>query len=158
MATRFKVTVYDSRISGLFDPGGDANEFARDINRDTLYLAMLYVPKRSMELANSHKNLGVLKSGRYNVRGTVAADARHAVWVHEGTIGTRIIPLHSFAMPIPFTASDLPVRQGGRRIFLVGPAFRKKSVAGQEAYPWLDMAGQQAVRRVTASYRVRGGV
>lgn len=158
MATRYKVTVFDSRISQLFDPGYPANDFARDINRETLRLADRYVPKRSQELRFGHRNFGVLKVGRYNARGSVGNVVHYSEWVHEGTLGMRIVPLHSFAMTVPRRAGGLPVRHGGTDIMYVGPGFRKQSVAGQEPNPWLEMAGEQAAMRVRAIYAVRGRV
>lgn len=154
MTTRYRVTVFDSRISQQFDPGFPANNFARDVNRETLRLADFYVPKRSNELRDGHRNFGVLKAGRYQARGTVGNVTHYAGWVHDGTLGMRIVPLHSFAMTVPRRAGGLPVRHGGTDIMYVGPGFRKKSVAGQEANPWLEMAGEQAVMRVRAHYDI----
>lgn len=157
MAAKFKVTVFDSRISALFDPGYPANNFARDVNRETLRLADLYVPKRSNELRAGHRNFGVLKAGRYQARGTVGNVTPYAPFVHEGTIGQRIVPLNSRAMPVPRVAGGLPRRRGGTNLMYVGPGLRKESVAGQEGYPWLAIAGEQGVIRVRAHYDILRG-
>lgn len=156
MATRYRVTTFDSRVSSLFDPGEPVQEFAKEVNQEALRLAHVYVPKRSRTLDLGHRNGGVLKVGRYHARGNVYNTAPYAKYVHEGTIGP-IIPLHSFALTVPRAVGGLPVRHGGRNIMLVGPAFRKKSVGGQEANPWLELAGTQAALRVYASRRVRVG-
>lgn len=123
-----RVVVYDSKIDAMNFPGGMVHEYTRDRTRTAADLSRAFAPKRSGALA---------KSVHYTVRprtssvvGRVSADARHATWVHEGTLDKT-----------PITATG-----GGLMYLPAGGGYsarRLRAVRGQRAQPFL-VEGMQA--------------
>lgn len=153
---RVHVQVYDSRIDSLFNRGGDVEKDARETKRLILVEAVKTAPKRRGDLAKEHKDGGWLRTGKLLGRGYVDNVSSYAAAVHEGTLGLRIVPTHSLAMPIPKVKGGPAKRHGAPSKFLfpVGPGvdkkgngFPKKSVAGQRANPWLLRAADKVLSR-----------
>lgn len=138
------VTIYESRIAGLFSPGAAGDAFMRRFLGDTSSYARALAPRRTSELANSHRTLGPVRRGRYGLRGQVVNTADYAAFVHNGTTG-----------PITSTRPNgwMRLPPSGRAAVLdgpnAGPVYRR-SVRGQRANPWLDRAGTLTARRYLA--------
>lgn len=79
-----RVVVYDSKIEAMNFPGGDVHTYTRAKTIMARDFARTYVPVRSGTLYRSiHYSVRPRVS---SVVGRVSADARHAAWVHEGTL------------------------------------------------------------------------
>jgi GNAT superfamily N-acetyltransferase len=137
MATAFKVDVYNSNIARMHVRGGEINDEAQAITRRILPLARILSPKRTGNLARSHRRQVNQTLGVYGVRGSVRATASYARYVHRGTYG-----------PIVARHSSYMVLRPAYRGFGVS---RQTSVRGQRANPWL----LEAANRVLLRYGVR---
>lgn len=132
MADRFHVTVYDIRLSALFDAMGEVGKPMTRLQREVFAEAIAQAPSRSGELKRGHVNRGSRKAGPYRIRGFIENRAAHARYVHEGTHG-----------PIYPTDNDM---------LLLRPSMgrgwaRKRSVAGQRANPWMVRAARTVLSR-----------
>lgn len=143
MATAL-VTINHGWAARQFIPGGSANRYVDQRARRAVEIANGITPSRSGELRRHNKKSGTLNRGPYRAQCTVYNDAPYAAAVHGGTLGKRIVPTSSAAMPIPVVAG-LP-RNSVVKTFPVGPGFAKKFVRGQLANPWLETACDIAFR------------
>lgn len=137
MAT-VKVTLSPGWPAKEFVPGGGANRYVNQRAIRAVELANAMTPSRGGNLRRHNKKTGTLNRGPYRAEVSVYNDAPYAAAVHEGTLGKRIRPKNSDAMPIP-VVPGLP-RNLVVKNFPVGPNFRKKFVKGQRSQPWLQRA------------------
>jgi hypothetical protein len=85
---RDRVTVYYSRISGIFKPGGEIFGEMRKMGNYNALVAKKIAPKRTGNLAESIKiPVPVTPSGMYDCRYTVRARTPYALYVSLGTTG-----------------------------------------------------------------------
>lgn len=136
-----RVHINHSEISALFNPGMPVQTFTADFLRDVVTYShatyrLLGISERSGVLINGTESGGVLKSGRYQARGSVVNNVRYAASVHDGTAGLAIRP-HGAAMKVPKIRGTFGP---GIPRFPVGPKFGKKFVKGQRAKPWIQSA------------------
>lgn len=137
MAT-VKVVLNPSWPALEFIPGGSANRYINQRAVRAVQLANGMTPSRSGNLRRHNKKSGTLNRGLLRAEVTVYNDAPYAQAVHDGTLGKRIRPKYSEAMPIP-VVPGLP-KNSVVRTFPVGPKFAKKFVKGQRKQPWLKRA------------------
>lgn len=132
MPARPVVFVYDSRISSLFTPGGDAAKHVDKFLRQVLRRSIATAPVgQTGTIKRSHGKFGPLKRGRYNAEGHVFNTASHSKWVHEGVKG-RIYPKRGPVLHFRTSA--------GRWV-------SAKSVRGQRANPWISDAATKTLSR-----------
>lgn len=126
-------------------PGEPVYELVWDALKTTRDLAILYAPSRTGTLRRSIRANRPHKTGIFTNSGTVYANARHALWVHEGT--SRIYP-HGRWLTVPNRKSHVsgatlraagPQSGPGRQYFLT------HSVRGQRAQPFLADALHTAI-------------
>lgn len=127
-----RVTVYDTQVTGLFMPGGDAWKFMGLAGTEHLNAAIAFAPSRSGHLKSSHYPVPILTPyKKLGTRYTIRNDADYAEFVHRGTTG-----------PIMAYGSYLwvPQRRGS-----AWPRWQARWVAGQKANPWIERAFDHAV-------------
>lgn len=138
-----RVRVYDSAIQGLFTPGGDAHDEARDITRKIETSAIRRALKfaRSGEIARSHYR--TVRTTTLGVRGTVGNRSDHAYFKHKGTQG----PIRSNRGTITDSKgrrqrAKMRLRRGNGY-----PSMLRASVSGQRGDPWLRKAANGVLWR-----------
>lgn len=160
-----RVTVYETGLIQAFNT--DGRPWNRRVANEVMALAVATCPKgASGELERSHsvsQNRGAF--GRFTAGFNVSNDARHALWVHNGTglYGPNhrlIVPVNTPQrkyMHVPpnmgwlWTSGWARVAPGpGGRIRLHDsgdPFGHAESVEGQRAQPWLRRAGDVVAAR-----------
>ena len=165
------VFVYDTAIDhAVAGQGGDGVKFVSSNMRRVMTIAIRDAPARSGELRASHINRGTRRTAFANARGSIANLAPHAEYVHEGTIGKRIVGRPFMIVPAiggggaPAVLSRITPgrfgRGGGDQQFSGFMATKakagknrgqlvvlKRSVRGQRANPWLREAGYKVFGR-----------
>lgn len=145
----YRVRVFESRISYLMQEGDGADWLDR-ISEEIEDLAWARAPKRSTELANSHQVSRLPGTNQYSARFQIENFARHAFWVHEGTIDKFPGPpwIRSTRGYTTFMRKGEVVRAPAKMgpIPGAGPTWQIR-VRGQEPQPWLNEAGQDVADR-----------
>lgn len=127
MAGPVRVTIYDSKVDGLFAPGQDVWQFMSLLGTEHLNAAIAFAPSRTAHLKGSHYPAPIMTpNGRRGWRYTIRNDAEYALYVHRGTVGP-ILPKGEFL--------SVPVYRG-----LLAPRRLVGSVSGQTPNPWIDRA------------------
>lgn len=159
MATRKVVTVNEFAIAELVRT--DVGAYGNNMGRRIMGVARGIAPRRSGQLAGSHRYAGFLYRGRYKIGTRVENTAPHALWVHEGTTGPifphaprlyLVIPRSEMMTSFSGIRARTPRMGAGRvgRSALGGfssPFAYAKSVRGQAAQPWLREAGETVAFR-----------
>lgn len=160
MATVVRAYVFDAALIAQFQPGGQANDYGKLIQRQVYALAAATAPRGPGRvghtkpadwrgpgtLQRSHRNRGMLWEGRLRIRGSIEVTASYAEWVHEGhgpvvkfspkgKAGLRI-PRTSWIRYRALLASD---NENGMYVF-------RSRVGGYRGNPWLDNAGTAVAR------------
>lgn len=142
--------IHNGAVAGYIGPGGQVTDEIVGIARKTVTLATHLAPSRTGNLARATKYGGVKKTGIYSGRAMVYNNARHVLWVHEGT--SRIYARGDYLLvPRGRGLANSTTRNGGAGTQLykewagrkkAGPRMfaRKDSVAGQTAQPFLAEA------------------
>lgn len=144
------VTINEFNISGLVK--ADVGEYGNRMGRQITGLARGIAPRRSGQLAASHRYRGFLYRGRYKVGTRVENTAPHALWVHEGTQGP-ITPKTGEFLIVPKTRGVRPLgtvmatNVRGQAVRAKSPFGLHRSVRGQAAQPWLREAGETVAFR-----------
>jgi len=144
MALGYTVTVYRKNLSAQFQPGGQGYRWLDRVRLRMHRDAVNEAPARSGGLARSHRS-SIRGLNQYACRATITNVAEHAEWVHGGTEGASA---DGGFMVLP---PGGPGRNTVSRY--AGQSFGKKrvrSVAGQDANPWLDRACTKAAMRYGA--------
>lgn len=119
-------------IQALVVPGGVVWRFARRIGRDVTRLAIVGAPHRTGALVK-RIDAPEMRTLPLTVIATVRSEARHSLWVHEGT-----------RTPITRPGGGvMPVHNASRTRVVV---FAER-VRGQRANPFLRRALQQSFAR-----------
>ena len=145
---RARVRVFDSRIQGMFLPGGQVNDEASDLTRAVLARAIAKAGlfTRSGEILRSHRR-SVTPTGLYGTFGQVENTARHAAWKHGGTAnnGTGYIYAKGF---VPRTGKG-PFGNRRKNLKLAAgngyPVLYRSRVQGQVGDPWLRDAANEVL-------------
>jgi len=126
----YVVTVYNAAIMYLIHEG-DGGRWTRQQAWDIRAAAMAFAPTRSGRLKMSHVvEQPRDEQGRFRKGFAIVADTGYAGWVHGGTGGRgRII------RPRTKKAMSLPPGYGWPKVVT-------KRVHGQDANPWLRVAGE----------------
>lgn len=146
------VTVNEFAISGLVQE--DVGRYGNDMGRRIMGVARGTAPRRTGQLAASHRYRGFLYRGRYKVGTRVENTAPHALWVHDGTTGP-ILPKSGKYLIVPKSRGAVPVRGAiamtrnlrGDAVRAKSPYGLHRSVAGQRSQPWLREAGETVAFR-----------
>lgn len=151
MATNFHVTVFNSRISTLFQPGGDAWGFTKDVTAEIEAAAIATCPDKTGNLKSKHVR-GARTTGIYGCSGSVGNNASYAAFVHEGTAnkGTGYIyPTRGKVLKLPvdgiyITRPDATRRHRARHN---GDYILRSRVRGQKPQPWISEAASIVLSR-----------
>lgn len=131
MAAPVRYRIIERNVQRLAAPGGPMGDMINDVTRTAMRIAKTSTaPVRSGKLRRGININYAKPNGYLQLQGVLYANARHALWVHEGTKG----PIRSKSgkrMPVPR-------RGGGGRLFL-------SKVRGQRANPFLSRAISQAL-------------
>ena len=139
----------------------DAAQKIREVTDDVLRIAIANAPSGppragQAKIRNSHYKAGTSFAGRFRYRQVVGNRAKHAVWVHQGTLGMSFIVSGSWMGPINSTGGYRSVNiprgkkwansgSGGRTPNRNRVAyFYYFTFGGQAAQPWLEEAGLEA--------------
>lgn len=140
MASDFKVTIYEPKVSLLFDAPGQVGQWASARQREIVGQAKVEAPVRYGELVMGIRAGGALKTGRYSLRRIILSTAGHSRFVHEGTHGPIFARRYGHMM-VPAFQGAAPGRKGGTNLVA------RRSVAGQSANPFLVRAGRLVMLR-----------
>lgn len=155
-ATRVITTVNEFGIAGVVKE--DVGAYGNRMGRRIMARATMDAPRRTGELALSHRYQGFLYRGRYKVGTRVENTAEHAIFVHEGTTGP-IFPKRGMYLILPkgrrgalrgITATSRNVR--GQTVRSQSPFERHLSVSGQRSQPWLRNAGEAVASGSTVGF------
>lgn len=145
MASPVVLRVHEGTVMAYALPGGEVSDLVWAVARMTREIAKQTAPQRTGRLrrgigANRPKPLAP-----YHTASEVYANARHALWVHEGTTGP-IMPKKSFTLVVPrergpASGSELYSASGGDG----GVIFFTRGVRGQRPQPFLANAMRQAL-------------
>jgi hypothetical protein len=157
MPTRKIVTVNEFAISSLVQQ--DVGSYANGMGRRIMARATMDAPRRTSELALSHRYAGFLYRGRYKVGTRVENFAGHALFVHEGTTGP-ILPKTGTHLVVPTSRGAVPLRgittlrrtMYGQVIPAKAPFVLVRSVRGQRSQPWLRNAGEAVASGSTVGF------
>ena len=145
MAVFFRI--HDANIHAMHAPGGPVYNLIDDIGVTAAELARLNVGKRTTKLMRSIRHNRPTQTGGFEIAGMVYANAKHALWHHEGT--STIFPKHGKYLVIPkhrqgpgSNASGGELRKayfaaGGKRKKAPKTYFTTKSISGQRGNPYL---------------------
>jgi hypothetical protein len=138
-----RVNVYESQISRAFYPGGMVWARMREVKMINYYAAVAYCPVRTGDLMNSLRHYQ-LPDGKYSCFYGVAADAEHAFYVIDGTLGSApIVPKNGkylWMRPRPWSHMPFNTQKG------TGGRWPFKSVAGQKPNDFLTRALNHTLR------------
>jgi len=140
--------IHDAAIHTYHAPGGEVYNLINDVGIASAELARLNVGKRTLKLMKSIRANRPNQSGGFKIAALVYANAKHALWHHEGT-GT-IFPKHGKYLTVPRDshAGLGPNPSGGqlRREYFAGggkrkggrkPYFIATQISGQKGNPYL---------------------
>jgi hypothetical protein len=153
MAVFFRI--HDAEIHAMHAPGGPVYDLIESVSRTAAELARVHVGKRTGKLMSSIRHNRPSQHGGYSIAGLVYANARHALWHHEGTY--EIFATHGKYLTIPKhrqlggNASGGDLRRayfaaGGRKSKSPKPYFLRESISGQRANPFLRDGVVDAMR------------
>lgn len=161
MAVNYRV--HERAVQAYIVPGGEVNDLLWDICRSTRDIAKVKVPKRTSRLmrsirANRPKPTGLLRAAGY-----VGANAKNALWVHDGTPpilasgkGYLTVPRMNQGGPVNASGSTLRkswIAAGGYKSGDSKPYFTTKGVRGQNANPYLaDALGVALAKEARLTY------
>lgn len=137
MARPVQFRIHNAAIASFMDPGDAVDDLVWDTLKTTRDLAILYAPMRTGTLKRSIRANRPHRTGLFTNSGIVYSNARHALWVHDGT--PRIYPRGRWlTVPNrPGHVSGAALRHGGPKS---GPGrmyFLTHSVRGQRPQPFL---------------------
>ena len=157
--------IHDANIHAMHMPGGEVYNMIDRVGIAAAELARLNVNSRTGKLRNSIRHNRPNQTGGFTLAGMVYANARHALWVHEGT-GT-IFPKNGRYLTVPSEAGSASGAQlrsayigaGGRKTHGAGakPYFLAREISGQDANPYLRNGLRTAMAR-TPELRYTGNV
>jgi hypothetical protein len=143
MAVFFRI--HDANIHAMHAPGGPVYNLIENVSVTAAELARLNVGKRTMKLMKSIRHNRPSQNGGFKIAGMVYANAKHALWHHEGT--PTIFPKHGKYLAVPrnhetSTVSGGTLRKayfaaGGKRTKAPKTYFTTKSISGQAGNPYL---------------------
>lgn len=160
MATS-RLVIHDAAVAAYIGPGGEVTEEIVDITKNTVRLAIFFAPERTGNLSRANRYGGFKTTGPFAGRAMAYNNARHALWVHDGT--SRIFARGDYLLvPKRRGAADSTTANGGGGAKLYrewsgggkkGPRrfSRKDSVAGQTAQPFMAEALAVAMGHFRAS-------
>lgn len=140
----YDVDVYRLQIARQFQSGGQAYRWLDKVRLAMHRACVRNAPARSGDLAGSHSS-SIRGVNQYLARAQVVNNAEYAHFVHEGTDG------------VSGDGDWIFIPAGGPGINTTSPyagrSFSKKrvrSVAGQNANPWIDNSCSAIARRYGA--------
>lgn len=139
MPVAYEVTVYRSALGAEFRPGGQGFRWIKLLSYQMKLAAAAGAPKRSFELAKSHKVSFRRGSNQYSATAVIENTADHAEYVHGGTDGA----VGNMFLPAGGPNGPPSVSPYGAQKF---KARRKSEVRGQLANPWLEEACSRVSR------------
>lgn len=145
--------IHDKNIHAMHLPGGPVY---RMIDEDTFVAAEVarqLVGKRTLKLHNSIRANRPAQRGGYSIAGSVYANAKHALWHHEGT--PRIYPKHGRYLTVPRGHEGTKISGGMlRRNWMAEgksrgakPYFLARDISGQRANPYLKDGLRTSIAR-----------
>lgn len=149
--------IHESDVQSFIRQGGEVHDMLTRVVRNTRFLSMQEAPARSGRLKRSFQSKHPEQTGPYSAKGRVSNNAKHAVWVHEGT-GTITSTSHMLVPmnPAAFQASKAS-SGAGQELFIKWAAAGKKrgdrnflrlmQVSGQQANPFM----RRGLRRALAA-------
>lgn len=142
--------IHEGAVAAYISEGGEVSAELKAITRKTVVLATHIAPSRTGNLARATKYGGFKTTGPHHGHAMAYNNARHVLWVHEGT--SRIFAKGDYLLvPKMRGLADSTTKNGGGGTQLYrewagrkksGPRMfsRKDSVAGQTAQPFLAEA------------------
>lgn len=135
MALPVRYRIIERNVQRMASPAGPMADMLNDVSRSASRIAKARAPVRSGKLKRSIMWNRAKTDGYLQLQGVLLANARHAMWVHEGTTGPirakggkgLRVPRNKKSM---LKGSELPNKS----------VLYKASVRGQKANPFLARA------------------
>lgn len=148
--------VHDPAVHAYHLPGGEVYNLIWEVTSLGSTLAKMYTGKRTGKLMRSIQGNRPSQRGGYAVAGLLYANAKHALWHHEGT--PTIFPKKGRRyLTIPRGHSTSTVSGGQLRKEWMSegsargakPYFLARSISGQKGNPYLKDGLEEAMGRDT---------
>lgn len=154
MASAF-YRIHDANVHAYHEPGGAVYNLIDEVGIAAAEVARGFVGKRTGKLRSTIRSNRPKQEGGYSIAGLLYANAKHALWHHEGTY--RIFPTHGKYLTIPRNHKHSTVSGGQlRKEWLAEgssrgakPYFLATSIGGQKANPYLKDGIETAMGRDT---------
>lgn len=140
MAKPVRYRIIERNVQRLAAPVGPMADMLNDVTKKAKTLAKASAPSRSGTLRRGININYAKPNGYLRLQGVLYANARHALWVHDGTTG-----------PIKATGGGFMRVPQNRRSPVRGAALpnkqvlAKRSVRGQRSQPFLSTAIRKAL-------------
>ena len=145
--------IHDANIHAMHAPGGPVYNLIDTVGITAAEFARLNVGKRTLKLMRSIQANHPSQNGGFKIASLVFANAKHALWHHEGT--STIFPKKGRYLTIPRghessivsggTLRKAYFAAGGKRTKAAKPYFTARSISGQRGNPYLRDGLQQAM-------------
>lgn len=138
--------IHDANIHAMHAPGGPVYNLIDEVTSAASVVAKGYVGRRTGKLMGSIRANRPKQEGGYSVAALLYANAKHALWHHEGTY--TIFPKHGKYLTIPRGHKNTKVSGGTLRKEWRAegsprgkkPYFLATSISGQKGNPYLKDA------------------
>jgi len=147
--------IHDRNIHAMHSPGGPVYNLIDEVTVAAKVVAKGYVGKRTGKLMNSIRANRPKQEGGFSIAALLYANAKHALWHHEGT--HWITPKHGKYLTIP-RGHEFTTVSGGqlRKEWLAEgsargakPYFLATGISGQKPNPYLKDGIEDAMGRDT---------
>ena len=155
MASPKLLVIHENVVRSYIQQGGEVHDVLTRVVRNTRFLSMQEAPARSGRLKRSFQSKHPTTTGPYSAAGRVSNNARHALWVHEGT-GPITSEKHMLVPMNPAAFQASAASSGaGQELFIKWAAggkkrdernfFRLMQVSGQSANPFMRRGLRRAL-------------
>lgn len=148
--------VHEGPVHAYHEPGGEVYNLIWEVGTAAAVLARGYVGKRSYKLHNTIQANRPSQRGGYAIAGLLFANAKHALWHHEGT--PQIFPKKGRYLTVPRGHEGTKISGGQLRRNWMGeskgsrgakPYFLARTISGQKGNPYLRDGLEDAMGRDT---------
>jgi hypothetical protein len=146
--------IHDANIHAMHAPGGPVYNLIDEVTMAASTVAKGYVGKRTRKLMGTIRGNHPKQEGGFSIAGLLFANAKHALWHHEGT--PHIFPKKGTYLTVPMMHKKSTVAGGQlRREWMAGgargakPYFLATSISGQKGNPYLKDAIDDVMARDT---------
>lgn len=161
MASPVRYYVKERNVQSFLAPGQPVDDLIWSVARTTRSLAKLQAGERTGTLIRGIGANRPKREGPLQISSLVYANARHALWHHDGT--PTIVPKKGKYLVVPKVKQGPGSNASGSELQAAWspadgprPTFLARSINGQPGNPYLKDSLETALRRHPNLYAVRG--